>query len=87
MTMSEEVAAGFRQVAADQIAQDIENNARFALKTEVSSGDAHAVAVQQLIGFYNGYQDSALDYRDYLTLTDDQVQTAWYDFGTAYLGG
>lgn len=30
MTMSAEISAGFRQVAADQIAQDIDNNAKFA---------------------------------------------------------
>ena len=84
MTMSAEIAAGFRQVAADQIAQDIENAAKFALKSE--TGDGHAVAVQQLIGFYNGYTGSALDYRDYLTLTTDDCLTAWYDFGNSYLG-
>ena len=38
MTMSKEIADGFRQVAADQIAQDIENNSKFALKSEVATG-------------------------------------------------
>lgn len=87
MTMEAKVTALARRIALDQVEQDIKNHEEFALKTEVSSGDAHAVAVQQLIGFYNGCTDGTLDYRDYLTLTDDQVQTAWYDFGTAYLGG
>lgn len=87
MTMAAEIKALSRRIAADQIEQDINNAAKFALKTEVSSGDAHAVAVQQLIGFYNGYQGTQLDYRDYLTLTEDQVVTAWYAFGTAYQGG
>ncbi len=35
-TMSEEVAALARKVAADQIAQDIDNNAKFSLKTDMS---------------------------------------------------
>ncbi len=87
MTMSAEVAAGFRQVAADQIAQDIENNQKFALKTEIGGSSAeHAVLVEQLIGFYNGYTGGALDYRDYLDATEDELTTALYAFGNAYLG-
>lgn len=87
MTMEANVTALARRIAIDQVEQDIKNYEKFALKSEVSSGDAHAVAVQQMIGFYNGYTNGTLDYRDYLTLSQDQVQTAWYDFGTAYLGG
>ena len=87
MTMEGQIKALSRRIALDQVEQDIKNHEEFALKSEVSSGDARAVAVQQLIGFYNGCTDGTLDYRDYLTLSEDQVATAWYDFGTAYLGG
>lgn len=37
MTMSAEISAGFRQVAADQIAQDIENNSKFSKKSELAT--------------------------------------------------
>ena len=87
MTMSAEIAAGFRQVAADQIAQDIENASKFALKSEIDGSSAdHAVLVEQLIGFYNGYEGTALDYRDYLDTTEDELTTALYAFGNGYLG-
>lgn len=84
MTMDASVRAAFRQVAVDQLAQDLDFNEK--LKAISGSGDAHVVAVQQLIGFYNGYKGESLDYRDYLTLTDAEVSAAWYAFGTAYLG-
>ncbi len=87
MTMDAEIAAAFRQVAADQIAQDIDNNAKFLKKSEAgASSDTHAVVVQQLIGFYNGYNGTSLDYRNYLDATEDEVLTAFYAFGNAYLG-
>lgn len=87
MTMSEEIAAGFRQVAADQIAQDIDNNAKFALKSEIGGSSAdHAVLVEQIIGLYNGYNGTALDYRNYLDATEDELLSALYDFGNAYQG-
>jgi len=35
--MSAEISAGFRQVAADQIAQDIENNSKFSKKSELAT--------------------------------------------------
>ena len=83
-TMKDRIEALSRRVALDQIEQDIKFNERI---NSISGGDAHAVAVQQLIGFYNGYKGESLDYRDYLTLTDAEVLAAWYAFGTAYLGG
>lgn len=49
MTMSAEITAGFRQVAADQIAQDIDNNAKFA---KVSS-----LAKVATSGSYNDLKD------------------------------
>lgn len=84
MTMDAEIAAAFRQVAADQIAQDIENAQKFAPKG--STSDDHAVIVEQLIGFYNGATGSSLDYRDYLTCSEDECLTALYGFGNSYLG-
>ena len=87
MTMDAEIAAGFRKVAQDQIAQDIENHQIFALKTEIDGDSAnHAVLVEQLIAFYNGYKGTALDYRDYLNAVEDELTTALYAFGNGYLG-
>lgn len=87
MTMDAEIAAAFRQVAADQIAQDIENNEKFVKKSDAgTTSDAQAVMVQQFIGYYNGYMGTSLDYRDYLDATEDEVLTAFYAFGNAYLG-
>lgn len=37
MTMAKEIADGFRQVAADQITQDIENASKFATKTSLAT--------------------------------------------------
>ena len=37
MTMSKEIADGFRQVAADQITQDIENSSKFATKASLAT--------------------------------------------------
>lgn len=85
MTMDAEIAAAFRQVAADQIAQDIENAQKFAPKGSTTT-DNHAVIVEQLIGFYNGATSSALDYRDYLTCAEDECLAALYSFGNSYLG-
>lgn len=53
MTMSAEISAGFRQVAADQIAQDIDNNAKFA---KVS-----ALAKVATTGSYNDLTDKPSD--------------------------
>lgn len=42
--------------------------------------------IQQLVAFYNAYNGTALDYRDYLDATDDEVANALYALGTNYLG-
>lgn len=44
-TMSDGVAALARQIAQDQIAQDIENNAKFAQKNDLLSLEQQIIAV------------------------------------------
>ena len=82
-TMSQGVAALARQIAADQIAQDIDNNSKFALKTDLPATQM----TQQLIAFYNGYMGTSLDYRDYLGASASDVLNAFYAFGESYLEG
>lgn len=86
-TLSEFVAAGFRQVALDQIAQDIENEAKYAKKSEVSGQNRSAVAIEQIIALYNGYYGTNLDYRYYLDQTTDDVENALYALVNGYNGG
>lgn len=82
-TMSGGVVALARKIAQDQIAQDIENNGKFALKTDLPATEL----IQQLIAFYNGYEGTALDYRDYLGNTTSDALNAFYSFGEAYDAG
>lgn len=44
-TMSDGVAALARQIAQDQIAQDIENNAKFAQKNDLTDLEQQIIAV------------------------------------------
>lgn len=82
-TMSGGVVALARKIAQDQIAQDIVNNGKFALKTDLPATEL----IQQLIAFYNGYEGAALDYRDYLGNTTSDALNAFYSFGEAYDAG
>lgn len=82
-TMSGGVVALARQIAADQIAQDIDNNAKFALKNDLPATEL----IQQLIAFYNGYEGTSLDYRDFLGNTTSDALNAFYSFGEAYDAG
>lgn len=82
-TMSNGVAALARQIAQDQIAQDIKNNTKFALKTDLPATEL----IQQLIAFYNGYEGTSLDYRDYLGNSTSDALNAFYSFGEAYDAG
>lgn len=78
-----------REIAKDQIAQDIANSEKFATKKELSeigNGEAKVVAVQQLIAFYNGYMGTNLDYRDYLDSSSDEIVDALYAFANRYTG-
>lgn len=51
-----------------------------------SSNDL-AVAIEQTIGFYNGYKKQSLDYRDYLANDDSTTLNAIYGLGNGYTGG
>lgn len=86
-TLSEFVAAGFRQVALDQIAQDMDNEAKFVKRSEMSGSNRSAVAIEQIIAFYNGYYGTSLDYRDYLDQTTDDVENVLYALVNGYNGG
>lgn len=87
MSLEAQIKELARTIAADQIAQDIQNNATFAKKDEVSSGGADAVELlEQLIGFYNGYMGTALDYRDYLDHSGSDALEAFYALGRGYTG-
>lgn len=81
-TFSGNVAALARKIAADQIAQEIEANGKFATKDQVNS----PVVLQEIIALYNGYKSESLDYRDYLTLPVTDISQAVLDFGNGYLG-
>lgn len=80
MTMSAEITAGFRQVAADQIAQDIDNNAKFA---KVSS-----LAKVATSGSYNDLKDrpsgggSTTIEAETHTITESATSAQSYDIGT-----
>lgn len=83
MSLEAQIKELARTIAADQIAQDIQNNATFAKKDEVSSGGADAVELlEQLIGFYNGYMGTALD----LDHSGSDALEAFYALGRGYLG-
>lgn len=88
-TFSENIAAALRQIAVDQIAQDIENRKTYATKEELSGlggGTEPSVAIDQMIRFYNAYMETALDYRDYLDQSIDDVQNEIYAFCNSYSG-
>lgn len=52
---------------------------------DASSGSSRKTEViQQLVAFYNGYNGTSLDYRDYLDMTEDEVAEALYALGTGY---
>ena len=80
MTMSAEITAGFRQVAADQIAQDIDNNAKFA---KVSS-----LAKVATSGSYNDLKDrpsgggSTTIEAETHTITESATSAQSYDIRT-----
>lgn len=82
-TMSGGVVALARKIAQDQFAQDIKNNEKFALKNDLPAIEL----IQQLIAFYNGYEGTSLDYRDFLGNTTSDALNAFYSFGEAYDAG
>lgn len=84
--LSGNVAEALRQVAKDQIAQDIENASKFATKTELTEKSRVTVAVEQLIALYNGYNGTNLDYRNYLDSLSVDVEKALYAFSEGYTG-
>lgn len=87
--LSDSVAAALRQVALDQIAQDIDNAAKYATKAELETaggGNKATVLIQQIIAFYNGFNGTNLDYRDYLDQSTTDAENAFYALGTAYNG-
>ena len=86
-TLSELVAAGFRQIALDQIVQDMDIEAKYAKKSEVSGQNRSAVVIEQIIALYNGYYGTTLDYRDYLDQTPDDVENALYALVYGFNGG
>lgn len=88
-TFSENIAAALRQIALDQIAQDLEIQQTYATKDElnnVGGGSETAVAIDQMISFYNGYMATSLDYRDYLNLSANDVLNSIYAFCNSYSG-
>ena len=88
-TFSENIAAALRQIALDQIAQDLEIQQTYATKDElnnVGGGSETAVAIYQMISFYNGYMSTSLDYRDYLNLSANDVLDSIYAFCNSYSG-
>lgn len=88
-TFSENIAAALRQIAQDQIEQDLTNQLTFATKEEISNlggGSETAVAIEQMIKFYNGYMSTSLDYRDYLDLSADDILNLIYAFCNSYSG-
>lgn len=88
-TFSENIAAALRQIALDQIAQDLENQNTYATKDElnnVGGGGETAVAIDQMVKFYNGYMSTSLDYRDYLNLSANDVLNSIYAFCNSYSG-
>ena len=87
MSLEAQIKELARTIAADQIAQDIQNNATFAKKGEITGGGMEAAqCVEQLIGFYNGYMGTELDYRDYLDQSASDVLNAFYALGRGYTG-
>lgn len=82
-TMSGGVVALARKIAQDQFAQDIKNNEKFALKNDLPATEL----IPQLIAFYNGYEGTSLDYRDFLGNTTSDALNAFYSFGEAYDAG
>ena len=88
-TFSENIAAALRQIALDQIAQDLEIQQTYATKDElnnVGGGSETAVAIEQMVKFYNGYMATSLDYRDYLNLSANDVLNSIYAFCNSYSG-
>lgn len=88
-TFSENIAAALRQIALDQIAQDLEIQQTYATKDElnnVGGGSETVVAIDQMISFYNGYMSTSLDYRDYLNLSANDVLNSIYAFCNSYSG-
>lgn len=84
--ISEGIAQAFRQVALDQIVQDMENDKKYATKPELTEKSRVTVAVEQLIALYNGYNGTTLDYRDYLDSTSADVENALYALSNGYNG-
>lgn len=88
-TFSENIAAALRQIALDQIAQDLEIQQTYATKDELNNlggGSETAVAIDQMVSFYNGYMATSLDYRDYLNLSANDVLNSIYAFCNSYSG-
>lgn len=88
-TFSQNIAAALRQIALDQIAQDLDIQQTYATKDElnnVGGGSETAVAIDQMISFYNGYMATSLDYRDYLNLSANDVLNSIYAFCNSYSG-
>lgn len=87
-TFSENIAAALRQIALDQIAQDLEIQQTYATKDELNNlgGSETAVAIEQMVKFYNGYMATSLDYRDYLNLSANDVLNSIYAFCNSYSG-
>ena len=87
-TFSENIAAALRQIALDQIAQDLEIQQTYATKDDLNNlgGGETAVAIEQMVKFYNGYMATSLDYRDYLNLSANDVLNSIYAFCNSYSG-
>ena len=49
-------------------------------------GSETAVAIEQMVKFYNGYMATSLDYRDYLNLSANDVLNSIYAFCNSYSG-
>lgn len=58
----------------------------YATKPEVQQVVPRSELASQIIGFYNGLNNSNLDYRDYLDNDSSTLLEGFYDFGRGYIG-
>ncbi len=57
-----------------------------AVDKKIDADASRVVAIEQLVGFYNGYNGTSLNYRDYLTATNGEVIAAIDAFTRGYEG-
>lgn len=66
-----------------------EAESTYVKKTDLeslSAGVDSTILAEQIINFYNGYEDASLDYRDYIKINASTQAEAVYTFGRGYNG-